>query len=145
MFKGNFKKAKALSKCFQTGQDWTRIGHCIELILKEELPMILAKMKSMNISPGFIGCQWLKQYFLNSLNFMQIVNFVLIQSLYSSDYAIYMCVCIFRHLERKILSCNGDDDLILVMLCDPISNFRYSDCLDYMHNLARNYAKHLSQ
>ena len=145
MFKGNFKKAKVLSKCFQTKQDWTRIGHCIELIMKEELPMILTKMKSMNISPGFVGCQWLKQYFLNSLNFMQIVNFVLIESLYSSDYAVFMCISIFRHLETKILSCNLDEDLILVLLCDPISNFRYSDCLDYMHNLARNYAKYLRQ
>jgi len=143
MYKGNFSRALAISKCFETRHNMTKIGHCVEFILKEEFPMILSKLKSTNISAAFIACQWLNQYFLNTFDFMQVINFVLIESLYSSDYAIYTCISIFRHLERQILSSNGEDDLILVLICDPISKFSFGDYLEYMHNLSRNYSQYI--
>ena len=107
--------------------------------------MILAKLKSMSISPAFVSSQWLKQYFLNTLDFMQIINFLLIESLYPKEYAIYTCISIFNHLEQKILLCTGEEELILVLICDPIINFRFGDCLEYMHNLGRKYDQQLRQ
>ena len=140
LFKGNFPKALATSKRIAKKQNFMKIGHCVELILKEEFPMILAKLKSMNISPAFVSSQWLKQYFLNTLDFMQIINFLLIESLYpTKEYEIYTCISIFSHLEQKILLCTGEEELILVLICDPILNFRFGDCLEYMHNLGRKY------
>ena len=145
LFKGNFPKALAMSKRIAKKHNFMKIGHCVELILKEEFPMILAKLKSMSISPAFVSSQWLKQYFLNTLDFMQIINFLLIESLYPKEYAIYTCISIFKHLEQKILLCTGEEELILVLLCDPILNFRFGDCLEYMHNLGHKYDQHLRQ
>ena len=120
-----------------------KIGHFVEMILLEEEPNIARKFKANKISVSWMVNSWLEQWFLNTLDFDQIINFFVILSMYSLDYAIYSCVCILKSLEQKISVIDNADQLFLVMKCDPIYNFNFHQHLNKMHTLCQKYQKYV--
>ena len=55
----------------------SRIGHLVEMIVIEEMPMLLP---CLNFPISIIVRQWVKQCFLNTLDWMDIIHFILIQA-----------------------------------------------------------------
>ena len=107
----------------------------------EESPMIVPKLRSSSISMTLLVRQWIRQYFLNQLDWYDIMLFILLPVLYSQDYIVYACVSLLRHLESKIFSEDEADELILVLKCDPFEQFHFSQYLPFMHQLNLKYGR----
>ena len=80
VFSGNVTKTNQLSRIMKLDQDdlISRIGHLVEMIVIEEMPMLLP---CLNFPISVIVRQWVKQCFLNTLDWVDIIHFILIQAL----------------------------------------------------------------
>ena len=119
------------------------IGHKTELILNEELPKILPKLRSMNFNVTWIVSQWYTQYFLNILDWKDIVIYILLLVQNGPDFAIYVFVALFKHFKEKILKDDEGQDgeenhLGLVLKSDPI-DFNLCNYLTYIHQLSNKH------
>ena len=137
---GNLAKAHLICQKLDLG-DLHLIGHLTERIMVEEMPGVLTKLRHHNISPAWIVKCWLNQSFLNILEFCDIIHFLILISLHSPHYCIYVVLSLFCHLKSKILSLDNEKDLLLVLKCDPIPNFRFNEYITYIHVLEQKYAK----
>ena len=117
------------------------VGNNLELIVEKELPNIDSAFRMSGYSPALIAQFWLRQCFINILNWPDIVNYVLLSVVCGVDFAIYFCVAILKHLERDILT-NSQQQTLLVYLKDlPVSGFKTSCYVDFMKKLKGKYRK----
>ena len=137
LFNGNSEK---VSKICLKSLDVVKIGHFVELILLEKMPLLWEKLTKTNISIHWMVKKWLNQSFLNILEFHQIINFFLLPFFYSENYVIYTCVSLFKHLEGNILRENQDQ---FFTLCEFAPRFNLTDYLAFMNQLEHNYAKYI--
>ena len=140
---GNLAKTHHLSILFQFDQEElvSRIGHQVEMIIIEEMPMLIP---CLNFSISLIVRQWIKQCFLNTLDWVDIIHFILIQLLFGKDYIIYCCVSIFYHLQDKIAQENPNE-LIELLRCKPIEDFHFYDYFSKMEELEKQYQHLISK
>jgi len=143
IFKGNLPKIMSIMRpqnaTFVQGDDLyllSKVGHLVELILDEEFPMIIPVLKSVNISVSFLVRRWIRQNFLNIIDWSQVLNFLLIQAIFGRDYAVYFCVAMFRLLQGKILDAHPDN--VRLLLCDPIRG-NIGDLIPVMEHLEHIY------
>ena len=145
LFKGNQMKTNVVLNKFKVlDEDFlVDIGHKTELILNEELPKILPKLRSMNFNVTWIVSQWYTQYFLNILDWKDIVLYILLLVQNGPDFAIYVFVALFKHFKEKILKDDEGQDgeenhLGLVLKSDPI-DFNLCNYLPYIHQLSNKH------
>jgi len=140
---GNLAKTHHLSILFQFEQEElvSRIGHQVEMIIIEEMPMLIP---CLNFSISLIVRQWIKQCFLNTLDWVDIIHFILIQLLFGKDYIIYCCVSIFYHLQEKIAQENPNE-LIELLRCKPIDDFHFYNYFSKMEELEKQYQHLISK
>ena len=119
----------------------SRIGHQVEMIIIEEMPMLIPRL---NFSISLIVRQWIKQCFLNTLDWVDIIHFILIQLLFGKEYIIYCCVSIFYHLQDKIAQENPNE-LIELLRCKPIEDFHFYDYFSKMEELEKQYQHLISK
>ena len=74
----------------------------IELILKQELPLIFSAFRMSGLAPSQICSHWLKQCFWNYLDWNDIVTFLTICIVFGIDYQTYFCVSILKHLNKNL-------------------------------------------
>jgi hypothetical protein len=140
---------KSLTNNFEKSAVWfqdnealvSKIGHHVEMILTEETPLIIPSLRENNIPVALIVMQWMKQVYLNVLDWNEISNYAVILSLYGPDYQVYFCASIFRHL-RDVIVDQADQDLLQLLRCDPVQGFYSGDYLPYMEQLEHRY-RHL--
>ena len=61
-------------------------------------------------------CQhWIRQCFWNYLDWNEICHYVCTCILLGEDYQVYMCVAIFKHLQRSILRKTQEKQLIVFL------------------------------
>ena len=145
LFKGNPHKTSVVLDKFKPldHEFLVDIGHKVELILMKECPMMIPKMRSLNLDVTWIVSQWYRQYFLNVLDWKDIIAFILLLVQNGPNYAILVFVIVFKHLKPKILQdVETKQDLDLVLKSDPI-NFDLCNYLSIIHDLSNRYQRFL--
>ena len=62
-----------------------------------------------------ISLHWLKQCFWNYMDWSDICHYIVICLVMGVDYQVYICVAIFKHLQREIMSRLQTQDLIMLL------------------------------
>uniref|UniRef100_H2ZAY8 Protein broad-minded n=1 Tax=Ciona savignyi TaxID=51511 RepID=H2ZAY8_CIOSA len=114
-------------------------GHHVELILQTEHPLIYSAFRMSGYTPSQITQHWLTQCFWNYLSWTQITHYVLTIVTMGSDYQVYICVSLLKHLQHEILSHRQTQDLQVFLKENAIKGFLGSEWFDYMIKLEQSY------
>ena len=114
--------------------------HTIEEILEDELPHVHASFQRCGYPASQICQHWIRQCFLNYLDWGEIVLYLTASIVLDVDYQIYFCISVLKHLEKDILSCCHDNNLALFLRNSPIANFKFTDYIDFMMCLHEKYS-----
>jgi hypothetical protein len=111
--------------------------HYVEMILQTEAPQLLVAFQMSGCVPCQVVCHWLRQSFLNYLDWPQILLYLATTVVMGMDYQVYWCVCVLRSIEAAILL-RGD---LLPHLLEEgeLKAFRAGDWLEYMRQLHTRY------
>lgn len=116
-------------------------GHYIEFVLQLELPLVASAFKMSGYTPAQICLHWLKQCFWNYFDWIDICHYVCICIILGVDYQVYLCVAIFKHIQKGIMEHMQTQDLIIYLKEQPITGFHVAKNLSYMHELEKRYRK----
>ncbi|XP_072499267.1 protein broad-minded isoform X1 [Notamacropus eugenii] len=120
-------------------------AHCIEMVLKTEVPLVFSAFHMSGFSPSQICQQWITQCFWNYLDWIEICHYITTCVFLGPDYQIYICICILKHLQQDILKHTQSQDLQIFLKEEALHGFRVSDYFEYMENLEQNYRPMLLQ
>ena len=121
------------------------LGHCVEMILKEDVPAVAATLHMAKVPASAITDLWLRQCFINILNFQEVTHFVLIALIFGVDYIVYFSVSLLCHLQEDILSWEDDINLYQRIMTLPVEKFLAGDYLSFMDMLAKKHRSKLMQ
>ena len=116
------------------------VGFCVELILENELPAVFAALRLNKLPIGVILDTWLRQCFLNILDFNEIEQYILFALFYGSDYIVYFCVSLICNIQEIILD-NDDSEVNLFqkIVTHRAGGFFAGDYLPFMNKLSAKY------
>lgn len=122
------------------------VGCWTDVILSKELPRVYTTLKSERINVGLICLHWINQCYLNTLNIDDIVSYILAVVLYGSDYVVYFCASVFRHIQGLILAKadtqqKNDRYLVEILKTVQVEKFSFVDSLEWMEQLERKYRR----
>ncbi|ORX75905.1 hypothetical protein BCR32DRAFT_271619 [Anaeromyces robustus] len=124
-----------------------------ELIFDKELLSLstIFKLNYINIT-DFIQ-KWFRELFLNSMNIIQITEFIIFIILFGIDYYIYYIIALLKHLKPTILLLNQNktlkpflylDDIYLIPKDHPsYKTFNINDYYKYMNELEIKYREYI--
>ena len=121
------------------------LGHCVEMILKEDVPALAATLHMAKVPASAITDLWIRQCFINILDFQEVTNFVLIALIFGVDYIVYFSVSLLCHLQEEILSREEDVNLYQKIMTLPVEKFMAGDYLAFMDMLAKKHRSKLLQ
>eukprot|EP00057_Strongylocentrotus_purpuratus_P010856 XP_011665330.1 PREDICTED: protein broad-minded [Strongylocentrotus purpuratus] len=113
--------------------------YLIELILQTELPQLYSAFRLSGYTPSQICQHWLSQCFWNYLDWPDICLYVCLCVLMGSDYQVYLCVAILRHMQPTILHHTQQQRLQIFLKENSLEGFHVGDHLAYMKNLERKF------
>ena len=124
-----------------TGCHWaiTHLMHCVELIVKAELPNTHAAFHTSGLCVGTVCSVWVRQCFLNYLDLEDICAYILTVLIMGVEYQAYFMVSILKHLEQDILTSTQENNLIYCLLEIPIRAFATSEWIEYMRGLEERW------
>ena len=135
-------KSQLLPQLFTlTGCHWGMVNllHYLELIVKTELPNTHAALHISGIALGTICSSWVRQCFLNFLDFEEICYYLLIVLILGVDYQLYFVASILKHLEMDIMKATQENNLMGFLLESPIRGYRASNGITYMRELEERW------
>ena len=115
------------------------VANNVELVVERELPEIASAFRMSGYCPGLIAQHWLRQCFLNFLNWNEIVIYILVCFVCGVDYQIYSCVAILKHMYRKILINSQQQTLLVFLKDEPVVGFKFCDYINFMNDLRKKY------
>lgn len=114
-------------------------AHYVEMLLKAELPLVSSAFHMSGFTPSQICQQWLTQCFWNYMDWCDICHYIAICIFLGSDYQIYTCISVFKHLQQEILQHTQIQDLQVFLKEEALHGFQVSDYFKYMESLAATY------
>ncbi|CAD5119446.1 DgyrCDS8055 [Dimorphilus gyrociliatus] len=117
----------------------------IDLIVHAELPQVASAFKMSGLASSLICEQWIRQSFLNYMDWTDITHYVALIVLFGVDYIVYVCVAVFKHLQKEILENCHSYTLLVYLKEEPFKGFRISDYMQYMKNLEQKYRQTIRQ
>ena len=122
------------------------LGIGVELVMEEELPVLYSFFKINKVPVCVILDLWLRQCFLNFLDFKEIEHFILFPLLYGADYIVYFCISVLSHIQVNILDQdNTNINIYQKTLTQQILEFNSGDYLPFMDKLSTKYKSILLQ
>ena len=123
------------------------VGFATELIIDSELPALAAFLNLNNIPLSAVLDIWLRQCFINVLDFPDVKNFLLFGLMFGADYIVYFCVSVLHHIQADIIEQEEGTGLNVFqrILTQPVSGFSSVHYLPYMDILARKHKPVLMQ
>ena len=120
---------------------YTHTCHYVELLLQKELPEIYAAF-SLSGFPASQICQvWIRQCFLNYLDWNSIIWYICTCLTMGIDYQIYFCLALLKHSKKDILQYSQDGDMIRFLKSNPVAGFEHSNYFEFMNELQRKYGR----
>ena len=120
----------------------TSVGYCVEIIMETELPQLTTFLNMETVPVGVILDSWLRQCFINVLDFKEIEQFILFSLLFGADYIVYYCVSVLRHLQELLSdqeTSSSGINLYQRIMTQQIHGFHAGDYLPFMDKLATKY------
>uniref|UniRef100_A0A3B5B6K5 Protein broad-minded n=1 Tax=Stegastes partitus TaxID=144197 RepID=A0A3B5B6K5_9TELE len=114
-------------------------AHYVEMLLKAEVPLVHSAFRMSGFTPSQMCLHWLTQCFWNYLDWTEICHYICTCVVMGSDYQVYMCVAIFKHLQPNILQRTQSQELQVFLKEEPIQGFEVSNYLEFMTGLERSY------
>ncbi|KAG7508076.1 hypothetical protein JOB18_002477 [Solea senegalensis] len=114
-------------------------AHYVEMLLKDEVPLVQSAFRMSGFTPSQMCLHWLTQCFWNYLDWTEICHYVSTCVVMGADYQVYMCVAIFKHLQREILQRTQSQELQVFLKEEPIQGFRVGSYLEFMEGLETKY------
>uniref|UniRef100_A0A8C5K043 Protein broad-minded n=1 Tax=Jaculus jaculus TaxID=51337 RepID=A0A8C5K043_JACJA len=114
-------------------------AHCVEMLLKAELPLVYSAFHMSGFAPSQIFLQWTTQCFWNYLDWIEICHYIATCIFLGADYQVYICIAIFKHLQQDILQHTQTQNLQVFLKEEALCGFRVSNYYDYMEVLEQNY------
>ena len=123
------------------------VGFATELIIDTELPALAAFLNTNNIPISVVLDIWLRQCFVNVLDFPDVKNFLLFGLMFGADYIVYFCVSVLHHIQGDIIEQEEAASLNMFqkIITQPVSGFSSVHYLPYMDILARKHKPVLMQ
>ena len=123
------------------------VGFATELIIDTELPALAAFLNTNNIPISVVLDIWLRQCFVNVLDFPDVKNFILFGLMFGADYIVYFCVSVLHHIQEDIIEQEEAASLNMFqkIITQPVSGFSSVHYLPYMDILARKHKPVLMQ
>ncbi|XP_043942917.1 protein broad-minded [Protopterus annectens] len=115
------------------------ISHYIEMLLKQEVPLVFSAFRMSGFTPSQICLQWLVQCFWNYLDWCEICHYIATCIVLGPDYQVYMCLSVLKHLQPEILQHTQSHDLQIFLKEEAITGFQVHKYLEYMENLEQAY------
>eukprot|EP01135_Chromosphaera_perkinsii_P002306 Nk52_evm92s221 gene=Nk52_evmTU92s221 len=113
--------------------------HCIETILCKELPLVASAFRVSGLAPAQIATQWVRQCFINFLEWRDIELYISLSVLQGVDYQVYFCLAVIRHIQKEILQHAQTQDLVFFLRTEPIKGFNGYKEIVFMQRLADKY------
>ncbi|KAH9277910.1 Protein broad-minded [Echinococcus granulosus] len=120
------------------------ICHVFEVVFASELPQLYNTFQLSGYSPSMVLRCWLRQYYLNYLDWSEIQDFFLLCLLYGAEIIVFSAVTIMRHLSTRLTTALQAQNHLLMLLEEPIEGFRFVDNLDFLELLADKYNEYVS-
>ncbi|XP_077408254.1 protein broad-minded isoform X2 [Vanacampus margaritifer] len=114
-------------------------AHYVEMLLKDQLPLVHAAFRMSGFTPSQICIHWLTQCFWNFLDWPEICHYVCICALMGADYQVYACLAVLKHLQPLLLQQTQARQMQVFLKEEPIQGFRFCDYLDFMDLLEKRY------
>ncbi|XP_053317262.1 protein broad-minded [Spea bombifrons] len=114
-------------------------AHYIEMLMKIEVPLVFSAFRMSGFTPSQICQHWLSQCFWNYLDWPDICHYIAVCILLGTDYQVYMCIAIFKHLQQEILQHTQTQDLQVYLKEESIQGFHVADYLEYMETLEQKH------
>uniref|UniRef100_A0A8B9TCB4 Protein broad-minded n=1 Tax=Anas platyrhynchos TaxID=8839 RepID=A0A8B9TCB4_ANAPL len=114
-------------------------AHYVEMLMKAELPLVSSAFHMAGFAPSQICLQWITQCFWNYMDWSEISHYIATCIFLGPDYQVYMCISVFKHLEKDILKHTEAQDLQVFLKEEALHGFRVSDYLEYMQSLELIY------
>ncbi|KAM6964920.1 protein broad-minded [Aplochiton taeniatus] len=114
-------------------------AHYVEMLLKSEVPLVSSAFRMSGFTPSQMCLQWLGQCWWNYLDWPEICHYLCTCVVMGTDYQVYMCVAVLKHLQPDILLHTQTQDLQVYLKEEPIQGFRVSSYLEYMEGLEQKY------
>ena len=123
------------------------VGFATELIIDTELPALAAFLNTNNIPISVVLDIWLRQCFVNVLDFPDVKNFILFGLMFGADYIVYFCVSVLHHIQGDIIDQEEAASLNMFqkIITQPVSGFSSAHYLPYMDILSRKHKPVLMQ
>ena len=115
------------------------------MVLKEDVPAVSATLHMAKVPASVITDLWLRQCFINILDFQEVTNYILIALILGADYIVYFTVSLLCHLQEEVLSKEDDVNLFQRILTLPIEKFCAGDYLPFMDRLAQKHRDKIMQ
>uniref|UniRef100_A0A8C5DMF2 Protein broad-minded n=1 Tax=Gouania willdenowi TaxID=441366 RepID=A0A8C5DMF2_GOUWI len=127
-----------MSECGISPLYWCT-AHYVELLLKQEVPLVHSAFKMSGFTPSQMCIHWLTQCFWNYLDWAEVVHYVLTCVLMGPDYQVYVCVAVLKHLQSDILQHTHSQQLQVFLKEEPIRGFKVGEYLDFLKGLESSY------
>nr|XP_039247521.1 protein broad-minded-like [Styela clava] len=118
---------------------FSHTGHHVELILQNELPLVHSTFRMCGYTPSQICQHWLQQCFWNYMDWNQINHYIAVVIILGTDYQVYICISIFKHLQEQILEHRLTQDLQVFLKENPFHGYNVASYMDYMQMLESKY------
>ncbi|CAH0395640.1 unnamed protein product [Bemisia tabaci] len=102
------------------GQSWSMFGQLIEWLLSAELPKIYFLFQTKGVSWWLVYQSWMRQCFLNQLQWNEILQWILLIVLYPVDYQIYYSISVLKCSQESLLLSDQNDNFFDALMVSSV-------------------------
>ena len=122
---------------------YSKCCHLIESIMDEEL---LSAFIQSGCTPSQISQQWLRECWLNFLDFDEIGHFYACCFALGLDYSIYFSLAVFKHISRQLKASVSEQNLLRLLHDKTIyKGFKCRDFVEFMQDLQEKYRPQINK
>lgn len=115
-----------------------QIGHVLEEIIAEELPIAFQALQSVGLSWWQMCHTWISQCWWNVFDWTQICYWFTISILHQPDYPLYFCASLlYSNQDRLIMLTQQEASYEIIM--NPVDNFQLSEVRTFIDKLHKKY------
>ena len=117
------------------------LGHCVEWLVAEEVPAVAAVLDQQQVPASLLTSGWLQQCWINTLDWTEIVNYLLVSLIMGQDYVAYFTVAVIRHVQESVV--NNNNNVYEDIISKQIRGFKTGDYLPFMDKLCQRHCKYI--
>ena len=110
------------------------------MLLEKELPHVYSAFCLAGYPVSSICLLWLRQSFLNYLDWPEILCYITGSIVIGVDFPVYFSLAVFNHLQADILLHQQSGNLVRFLRSCTLSKFLTGEHIDFIMLLSRRYS-----